>query len=152
MNRAILALLTLPLAGCERAATRSPASDIVAEAIPGALVRTLIEEPHQGMKSAQAHDEASEVLQFITAHYSSTPQPKLYCSGGSISTHIDVYGVIQPAEQDRIGELVRAEFPKRNWKQVYFIFRDREHFTAQDNGWNKRDGEKQLYSTVVKQP
>ena len=104
------------------------------------------------MKSAQAHDEASEVLKFIAAHYSGTPQPKIYCSGGSSSTHIHVYGVTQPAEQDRIVELVRAEFPKRNWKQVYFIFRDREHFIAQNNGWKKRDGEKQLYSTVVKQP
>lgn len=102
------------------------------------------------MKSSQDQQEASDVLRFITEHYSSTPPRRFYCKGGETSTHIHVYGVILPAEQDRIVELVRAEFPKRDWKQIYIIFRDREHFTAQHNGWRKRDGEKQLYSTIIK--
>ncbi len=104
------------------------------------------------MKSARAQDEAGEVSRFIMTHYSGTPQPKLYISGGSNSTHISVYGIIQPAEQDRIVELIRAEFPQRKWKQVYFIFRDRELFTAMANSWKKRDGEKELSSTIVKLP
>ena len=149
VRTAILASISFAFIGCDRAAPPPAVSGGVTEPISDAPVRTLVEEPPPGMKSSQDKQESAEVLQFITEHYSSTPPPKLYCEGGSISTHIHVYGITMPAEQDRIVELVRAEFPKRKWKPIYILFRDREHFTAQDNGWSKRDGEKQLYSIVI---
>lgn len=152
MNRAILALLPLALVSCERATAPSAVSDGTAEASSGPPVRTFVEEPSSGLKSAQDQQESSEVLQFITEHFAGTPPPKLYCKGGSNSTHIHVYGITQPAEQDRMVDLVRAELPKRRWKQVYIIFRDREHFAAQANGRSKRAGEKKLYSILIKKP
>lgn len=150
MKFATIALLASVLVGCGRKAPYS--KDDSNQQPNNAVVRTLVEEPPKGMKSGQDQKEANEVLKFIETHYTGNPRPKLYCSGGDLSTHIHVYGVTQPAEQDRIVALMQAEAAEHNWKPIYVIFRDREHFVAQDNGWQKRDGEKGLFSTVIKKP
>jgi hypothetical protein len=116
--------------------------------------RSLVDPPSRGLETVQAMNESEEVLKLIRDNYTppnaNDTKPKLYCAGGHISNHIHIYGITSAVEQDKIVNLVREEFPKRKWKQIYLVFIDQEKFVEQPNGWRHRTGEKKLYSVVIK--
>jgi hypothetical protein len=142
-ENAVLGVRTLiPIALLTFAASHSGADT--------AVTRTLVRPPHTGMKSAADHDEAMEVLNFIRVSSPDTyPPPTLYFSAGHKSTHITIYGVTRPSDQDLIVSIVRSEQAKRRWKPIYLLFVERENFIEDSRGWKERKGEKKLYSVIL---
>lgn len=121
---------------------------VVIAAEPGIRPRT--DAPPLGRETAEALDRGHEIVDFIVAHYkhpeASVTYPTFYYSAGSLSTHVDIYGVTTAEEQYRIVATVRAEFPKHQWKIIYLKFLDPEG----PIDVKKRDGPKILYSVVIK--
>ena len=70
--------------------------------------------------SAEDAEEASAVLEYLTSQYDfpgatySKPRPS--------RTTLDIYGVVDAAEQDRIADLVKAARHARGWKPVELRF------------------------------
>lgn len=105
-----------------------------------------------GGKNAQDQKAAVAAISFIREHLAGT-QPelgviKLYGAGGLKGYRLSVYGVRNPADQDRIVQLLKDNAPKNGWKPISIIFFDRENLVSERGGYRRKD-EIQIFSTVI---